>query len=43
MKSVIFVIAAIFGIQSMAKAQNDKILGIWYNEKKDAKIKVYKK
>lgn len=42
MKSVIFVLAAIFGMQTIAKAQNDKILGIWYNEKKDAKIKVYK-
>ncbi len=43
MKNLIFVLVAIFGMQSIAKAQNDKILGIWYNEKKDAKIKVYKK
>lgn len=43
MKNLIFVLAAVFGMQTIAKAQNDKILGIWYNEKKDAKIKVYKK
>lgn len=43
MKSVIFVLAAIFGMQTIAKAQNDKILGIWYNQEKDAKIKIYKK
>lgn len=43
MKNILFTLIAVFSIQTMAYSQADKILGTWLNEKKDAKIKVYKK
>lgn len=40
-KLMILAVALIFQLNSYAQA--DKILGTWLNEKKDAKIEVYKK
>src|SRR3978361_1211237 len=32
----------LLGLNSMAKAQADKIEGLWFNDIKDAKIQIYK-
>ena len=39
---IFFVAAAYIPFQLQAQANPDAILGIWFNEEKDAKIKVYK-
>jgi uncharacterized protein (DUF2147 family) len=38
----LFVVTAILGLNTIAKAQSDKIESFWFNEAKDAKIKIYK-
>lgn len=43
MKHIILLTLTVLFTANMAFAQNDKILGIWWNQEKDAKIKVYKK
>lgn len=36
------VLATILGLHSSAQAQADKLEGFWFNDKKDAKIQIYK-
>ena len=38
----LFILACLFSGNLLAQANPDAILGIWFNEEKDAKIKVYK-
>jgi uncharacterized protein (DUF2147 family) len=38
----VFALALVFGWNIAAKAQVDKIEGLWYNATKDAKIQIYK-
>lgn len=45
LKSLVFLFfipCCFFSIDIYAQANPDAILGIWYNEEKDAKIKIYK-
>ena len=39
---MLFSIIAIMGLNTLAHAQTDRIEGFWFNDKKDAKIQIYK-
>jgi uncharacterized protein (DUF2147 family) len=39
---ILFAQVLLLGFNTTAKAQADKIEGFWYNDKKDAKIQIYK-
>ena len=43
MKNFLLILITVLGFQTISYAQNDEIIGIWLNEKKDSKIKVYKR
>lgn len=43
MKRLLIIIAVLlFGLSNAARAQKDKIEGLWYNEEKTSKIQIYK-
>jgi uncharacterized protein (DUF2147 family) len=42
LKQALFIITAILALNTIAKAQSDKIESEWFNDAKDAKIQIYK-
>ena len=39
---IAFICAALFGTSTAARAEKDKLEGLWYNQEKTAKIQIYR-